>query len=462
MSSSTTAPSSSTSTPITFSGSSTFSSSFQQVITRAVALANAPIQLQQNHVTDLTSEATTVSQLNATFLSLQSALGSIAAASSGAASVQVTDPNTLNATASPTAMAGTYEVQVDSMGSSTTAMSTTGLTTVTDPTSQNISSSSSSFTLTVNGVTNTITPSGTSLNALTAALNSGNYGVQATIVNMGSSSTPDYRLSLTSTSLAPDTIQLSDGGGTSLMSTLSTGANLQYAVNGSTTEVSSSSSQITLSPGLTVNLLSATKTPVGIFVGPNASALGTALSNLATAYNNAVTAVQQQQGKTGGMLAGQSIVYEMSNVLQSISQYGSPGSSSQSVASLADLGLTVDQTGQMSFSSTAFSAGSMTAAESFLGSTDTSGFLYAANNQLNTLTDSNSGAFHVDSSNLQSQITSENTSIVNQQASVTQMQANLQAQLSAADAQIATLQSQTSYYQQLFQATYGNGTNSNG
>ncbi len=45
---------------------------------------------------------------------------------------------------------------------------------------------------------------------------------------------------------------------------------------------------------------------------------------------------------------------------------------------------------------------------------------------------------------------------------ITNLQNNLTQQLSAADTAIATLQAQTSYFQQLFTATYGNGTTSNG
>ncbi|MGD0510892.1 MAG: flagellar filament capping protein FliD, partial [Candidatus Micrarchaeaceae archaeon] len=67
----------------------------------------------------------------------------------------------------------------------------------------------------------------------------------------------------------------------------------------------------------------------------------------------------------GGALTGQSIVYELSSVLQAVSQYSS---GSGSIGSLTDLGLGVDDTGQMSFDASAFSAQSAAAVTQFLGS----------------------------------------------------------------------------------------------
>ena len=61
----------------TFTGSSTFSSSFQQVLTRAVQIASLPMQQLQNNVNDLTNQQSALTQLEATFQSLDAALQSI-------------------------------------------------------------------------------------------------------------------------------------------------------------------------------------------------------------------------------------------------------------------------------------------------------------------------------------------------------------------------------------------------
>ena len=110
------------------------------------------------------------------------------------------------------------------MGSSTSAISD-GTTTVTDPSTTNISSSSS-YTLTVNGTATTLNLSSDNMDALATAINDANAGVSATIVNLGSNSSPNYRLSVTSNEWGADTIQLNDGTN-DLLTTLQTGANAQ-------------------------------------------------------------------------------------------------------------------------------------------------------------------------------------------------------------------------------------------
>src|SRR5581483_6560272 len=105
-----------------------------------------------------------------------------------------------------------------------------GLTTVSDPSVSNIDSATS-YTLTVNGQNYSISnPSGT-LNGLAQAINSSSANLQASIINIGSSSSPDYRLSVQSLNYAPDSIQLNDGTN-NLLNTLSTGTNVTYQVNG--------------------------------------------------------------------------------------------------------------------------------------------------------------------------------------------------------------------------------------
>jgi flagellar hook-associated protein 2 len=436
----------------TFNGSSTFSSSFQQVLTRAVQQASLPMQQMQNNVSDLTSQQTALTQLESTFQSLDTALQNIGSASGGSPSASVSDPSVVSAATTSSALPGTYSIQVDSLGSYSTAMSQAGSTTVTDPTTQNISPASS-FTLTVNGTNTTITPADSSLEGLASAINSSSAGVQATIVNLGSNSSPDYRLVVTSDSLGSlgsNGIQLSDGS-SDLLGNVSGGAPATYQVNGSSTVLQSDSNQVTLSPGLTVTLLGTSSEAATITVSTDYSSLQSALSNFATAYNSAVGGVGQQIGQNAGALSGDSIVYTLNDVLQSISQYSS---GSGAVASLNDLGLSVDSTGQMSFDASTFSAQSPTAVAQFLGSATAGGFMQAATNALSSVDDMNTGDLETEYSALQDQINQQNQLIQDEQTRISDMETNLENQLSQADAAIAVLQSQKTYYQDLFQAEY--------
>ena len=280
--------------------------------------------------------------------------------------------------------------------------------------------------------------------------------MQATIVNLGSNTSPDYRLVVTSNSLGADSIQLSDGS-TNLLSTISQGAEATYRVNGSSTELQSSSRQVTLAPGLTVTLLGASSQPDTITVSKDYSGLQSALSNFATAYNSAIGALGQQRGQNGGALAGQSVIYTLTNVLRSISQYSS---GSGSVASLNDLGLSLDQNGQMSFDASTFDKQSAGAIAQFLGGASSSGFMKAATDALTSAADTNSGAIETEYGALQSQIDHQNDLIKDEQSRITDMQTNLQNELTQADAAIATLQAQKTHYADLFQAEYNNNGSS--
>jgi flagellar hook-associated protein 2 len=197
---------------------------------------------------------------------------------------------------------------------------------------------------------------------------------------------------------------------------------------------------------------------VTIAVTQSFNGLQSALTNFVSAYNAAFDALQQHRGQNGGALTGDSLIFSMTNVLQQMSQFNS---GSGSVSSLNDLGITVDETGHLSFNSTTFANASNAAVSAFLGDINASGFLQSANNALNFITDPVNGLIQSDSSALQSEITSDNNRIADQQAQIDQLQTNLQAQLSQADAAIATLQSQKTYFQELFTATYGNGTGTN-
>ena len=449
------ASSTSSITAPTFTGSSTFSSSFQQVLTRAVQIASLPVQQMQNNVNDLTNQQTALTQLESTFQSLDTAVQAIGNASGGSVSSVVSDPSVVSAATTSSAMPGTYSIQVDTLGAYAASMSQAGSPVITDPTTQSISSASS-FTLTVNGTPTTITPADGSLEGLATAINGSSAGVQATIVNVGSNTSSDYRLVVTNNSLGNAPIQLLAGSST-LMGSIATGALATYQVNGSSTVLQSDSRQVTLSPGLTVNMLNTSTKPDTITVSADYSSLQSALSSFATAYNSAFNAVQQQYGQNGGALAGQSIVYELSGVLRSMSQYSS---GSGSVASLNDLGLSVDKNGVMSFDASAFSGQNIAAVTQFLGSAAAGGFMQTATNALSSVDDASSGDLESEYGTLQHQINSQNDQITNQQARITMMETNLQAELVQADAAIATLQAQKTYYTELFQAEYP--TNSSG
>jgi len=441
--------------PVVFSGQSKFAADFQQVLTRAVAIASLPMQNLQNELSTLTSQQSSLTSLQGTFNSLQSALENISS-SSTSVTANSSDPSSVTASASSSALSGTYTVQVTTLGSPTTVLSNAGSPAVTDPTTGNLSTASS-FTLTVNGNTTTLTPSGNSLDDLASAINSSSAGVQATVVNVGANSSPDYRLALTTDNLGSpsDTLTLSDGTNNNLLGTPVTGQPTSFTVDGVPT--STTSQQITLAPGVTADLLQTSTSPVTISVAQDSSSLGSALSSFATAYNSAVDAVAAQHGQNAGALAGDSTILELNQALSSLSDFTGGGAG---LTSLADLGLTLDTNGHLNFDATVLNSADPSTVQQFLGGLTSGGFLEAANNTLTSLTDPTSGLIQDSLTTLQSAISGENSQIAEQQDQINTVQTNMQQQLAQADASLSVLESQETYMTNLFAAMYPNSTNS--
>ncbi|HTQ54193.1 MAG TPA: flagellar filament capping protein FliD [Bryobacteraceae bacterium] len=436
-----------------FSGMSNYSQDLNNAISREVQIASLPIQQLQNNVNALSSQASELQTLQSDLSAVQSAVSGIGTAAGSLLSATLSNYSVANATVASNASAGSYSLEVDNLGSYSNALSIDGLPTVTDPGSQSISTSGS-YTLTVNGQTiqPAIQPQGDTLNALAQAINNANAGVQATVVNVGNNTAPDYRLSLESDTYGDVSMQLNDGSRDLLAATGDPGQPVQYIVNGKS--IQSDTRSITLAQGLTMTLTGTNvDAPATVTVAPNTSSIGNALRSFISAYNTAVTEINKNLGQGGGALAGQSIVYELMNTLQGLANFTVGGSQ---IPSLAALGVNFnDTTGQLSFDQDTFNSatsGQVDALTAFLGSATGGGFLQTATSAMTSLLDPDSGILTGDISSVQSSITSTDQQISTEQDQVNQLQTNLINQMSAADALIYSMQQQATYFQQMFLA----------
>jgi len=358
-----------------FTGSSRYASDFQSVITRAVNIASLPLTQLNNVKNTLEDRSTALSSLDSVFSNLSSAIQTLQSSTGTSSFTSTTSTaGVVRATVGDGAIAGSYQIEVTGMGSYSNSMSKdvvegNGITKVTDPATQNIASGST-FTLTVDGVDHEFTGF-TTLKDLVAAINAdSDANVQATIVNLGSSSSPDYRLSLQSTKLDSVSLQLTDSESNTLLDTLSTGSQATYKVNGMSTEVSTDSRTVTLAPGLTVDLLgeSAAGTATTITVSRSTLSIQNALSSFATAYNSAVAELDKHRGSNDGALAGDSVIYTLQQTLREVAGYST---GTDGVSSLTSLGMSFDKTGKLSFDSSAFTSATdsdYSALADFLGS----------------------------------------------------------------------------------------------
>ena len=439
-------------------GSSSFSADLQSAVTRALQIAALPSQLVQADLNTVNGQSQELTQLGSLFSGLQNSIQSLSsAAGSGAQSATVSNQSVLSADLTGTALPGTYSVTVLNAGSESSAISIAPQPPVTDPSGQNISQSNS-FTLTVNGTIYSLQPGQENLNSLAQAINDSGAPVQAVIVNLGSPSSPDYRLVLQATSLGNSTIQLTDSNNTNLLNSLNAGSSASYQVNGQPSAgISTNSSSVTIAPGLNVNL-EATGTAT-VTVAASLDSVSNALQSFVSAYNSALSEVQKNQGQNGGALVGNGIILSMQQVLEHLGSYSS---GSGSISNLTELGVTFTQQGTLSFDPSVLSGLSQTQIQnaiSFLGDPNTGGFLQFATNSLNSLTDPTNGAIALQSKAYQTQTTSDQNKLNEDNDQLTQLQNNLNAQMAQANALIATLQNENTFLQGLFQASTSNNPN---
>ena len=308
----------------------------------------------------------------------------------------------------------------------------------------------STYSLVIGSSTHSFTPADNSSASVAAAINS-LYGsqVHASVVDLETGGSPDYRIALQGPAGAYDIQKTSV---VSFQKEQTAGALAAYEINSSGVMNTSATRNITVSNGVTATLVGTSGgNPVGITVTRSTGALNTALSGFADAYNAAVTELGTQRGQTTGALQGQSIVNQLSNLLSSISTYSSSGQFS----GLASLGLDLGTNGQITYNAlTLLSADltSSTGVTAFLGSATGGGFLKSATDALTSVEDPSTGLLKTLETDMNSQITDLGTTISTKQAAVDAMQLQMQNQMAAADALIASMEQQYSYLSGMFQA----------
>jgi flagellar hook-associated protein 2 len=329
--------------------------------------------------------------------------------------------------------------------SSTGSGTETSLQTYTDATTATVSANgevqlvvgSQDYALDVSGSDN-------NLNGLAQAINGADAGVTATVTGSAGA----YSLSLSGSSLStsgPTTIQLNDlQSPTNLISGTNQGSNSNFQLNG--IPISESTNNITdVVPGVSFTLLNTNPTgSVTLSLTTDPTQLSSALQTFVTDYNTLVTQVEAQQGQNAGPLQGDLIINEITSDMQDLVTYFDPSSSS-SIRSLSDLGVTFNDTGQMSFSTSTFNALSdsqISDAFQFLGSAS-SGFVALASN-FTQLSDPVSGLIETQITGYQTENTDLGNEITTAQAQAAQIQASATSQAEAADALVAELQQQQS------------------
>ncbi len=428
-----------------FKGASAYSSDFSQVVERAVNIAGLPIRQLTAQKTELTDQKTQMQAVQTSFTALQDAVDGIAQALDGSSFLtSVDDASVAAAHVSPGVVEGNYSLRVEDVGAYASSLTSSAWVAA--------GGQAHTYELTLGTSSYFLTPADNSAAGVAAAINM-RYGdkVRASVMNVGSSSAPDYRISLQSVKLGNTPVNLKDGG-QSLQTVQTVGRLAAYEVNSSGKTVTSDTRTVLIATGLSITMLASSNTPANITVTRSTSALSEALTAFADAYNAAAAELDAQHGKSGGKLQGNALIQELSSALSEMGTFTAPGSP---VSGLSALGLELGREGRMTFSPFVLLGADMlnsNGVTSFLGSKSSGGFLKMASDRLNALEDSNSGSLTTALTGLDQRIAGTDETIAAKQEAVDRLQEHLLQQMTAADALIATMEQQYSYLSSMFQA----------
>ncbi len=449
-------------TPLTFTGVSTYSSDFQSIIDRAVAIASIPLKSLQNRQADLVQQKMLVGNLSGAVGTLASALQGLGQVSESKGLV-ASSSDTSKVVATNTGSSSTATYTISDITSLAKVASESSKVSYADASATPVSANPSQVNLIVGGQSKTLDISkNNTLAGLRDAINAAGLGVTASILTV--SPTENY-LSVSANSAGATTLRVVDdpnGAATDLLTNLNQGANTVFKLNGA--PVSTNSTQISnVIPGVTLNILGTTGVGgnVDVTLGTDRTSVSNALQSVVTAYNAVRDQVDAQMGKNAGLLSGDYLVRLVQDDLRQVASFSGTGS----IKSLAALGVEFDTTGHASLNQDTFNAlpdSSMNDVFSFLGSS-TTGFSALAST-LTQVSDPVMGLakMQMDQYDATDQRLTDSISTTTEQ--ITMMQESLSSKLTSADSLLANMESQqkvvTASIQSLNYVLYGKSTQS--
>jgi len=422
--------------------------------------------------TTLTAEVSAFSTFNTALATFQATLATLQDSTKLASrTATLADTTIATATATSSAVAGQYSIQVQNLATAASLSS------------QPIASATSNIgtgtlTIAVGGVSTSITIDSTNntLQGIAATINSApnNPGVSASIIT----TTAGARLVLSGTATgAANTIKVTQSGGDGGLAALQydpanglnnltqtqAALNANFSVNGYA--ATSAGNQVSgVISGVTLNLVKATaaNTPTTLTVGNDTQGAQTSISTFVTALNGLQTSIHSLTGydaktQTAGPLLGNQTLLSFQNQLSKILGQVNSGIAS-GPNSLAALGITANTQGT-------FSTNSTTLGNALTASVDSVAKLLSGPNgiatQLNTFVTQYTqagGLLDTISNSLQTSL----TNIAKQQADLTARMvvysATLTAEYNAMDTAVALLKQTQTYLSQAFNTNSGSST----
>jgi flagellar hook-associated protein 2 len=358
--------------------------------------------------------------------------------------------------ASSTAVAGSHTIVINSLAQTSSDVSTA----ISD------ASDTLSGSVTIQGQQFDINSSNNTLATLSAAINSADIGVSASVITDSSGS----RLSIVSaTSGAAGQLSISSSlsgaeAGSISIQTAEPGADASLTVDG--VPITSSSNTVTNAiPGVSFQLLASSTTPVQVQITDDPTDIGTAMNNFVTAYNAVVTDMNTQEGNDSSgnpePLDGNPTLAQLQD---GVTGALFSGAASGSINNITQLGISINDDGTLSLDSDTFNS----AVNSNL--TDVTGFLQNSGSfgltMLNTLnnlgTQAPNGAIFLAQQQNSAQETALNADITNENSLLATQKTQLTDELNTANQVLQSIPSQLNEVNEMYSAITGFNENPTG
>ena len=433
-------------TPLTFTGISKFSTDLGTILSRAVSIASLPVKQLQSQQSTLLTQKQLLTDLNSSVSSLATAISALAdLGTNKAISATTSNASRVSVSTNGATQAATHTItEITSVAKAASETSASGYATA-DSTSV---SATGTLELAVGGTTYPITldSAHNNLNGLRDAINQLGAGVTASVLNTGNGASP-YYLSISSNTTGARALQVRTTDGdpaTNILTATNSGANAVFKLDG--IAVSRADNVIgNVIDGVTFTILNTTgvNESVVLTTASDRTQLVATLGNLVSSYNAVSAKVNAQIGKAAGVLSGHQAIRQVKDAQRAFTNYqGLPDSN---VKALTDLGIELDANGAMTLNSDKFyslSNADLSAAFDFLGSRSSGLGAMAA--KFTDISDRTSGSIVTEQKQMDVADARMSKQVDDLKTRIDYMQKSLAAQLQAADALLASLDSQQS------------------
>ncbi len=429
------------------------------IISQLVAVRRLPITRMQDQQKTCEQQISALKDLKSKLLALRDAAAALDIPSEFAAlAARTTDESFLTAAANGLAAPGRYDIVINSLAAYQKDISE-GYASL----AENVGTGT--IHVTVGGETTDIVLDApvNSLSDLQSAINGAGLGINATLLNDGSDTSP-YRLVLTSAEsgeAAAYTMDFSglSGGTAPVLTSVSVAQNASLTID--TIPVTSASNNVSSAvTGLTLNLLDADPaTSVTVSVETDPSAIEDKIQALVDAYNDLFTYITEQSSETG-TLQGHSALRTVRNSMQQL--FALPlAEASGDLSMLAQVGISQAEGGQIAFDREKFAEALgdsfANVRDLFVQRGESLGKAYLVRTAIDNLTDSVDGLFKISTQGLQAKIDNLDDTIARYERSVESYQTLLERKFTAMESTVSALQAQGNY---LYAALMGLATNS--